>query len=82
MSDLQKDTIHLSSGNPEVDEYMAGRSVADTVELKVTAQVREIADGGYTLDIVSAEALDFIEPMAEDEAADVESIAAVLGGGY
>lgn len=79
--DIQKNTLHLSKAdNPDVEEYMSTKSAGDTCEITVTAQIREITEEGVVLDVTSADALDFSEPLGPEESATSESIAAVMGG--
>lgn len=81
MTELQPNTLHLSKNdNPDVAEYMATKSAGDSCEITVQAQVREITETGVVLDIVSADALDFSEPMGPEESATADSIAAIMGG--
>lgn len=81
MNDGAPNTLHLTKDdNPEVADYLASKSAGETCELRVTGQVRELGDAGATIDIISAEALDYEEPMPADEAADAEAIESALGG--
>lgn len=83
MNDIQPDTAHLSKlNNPEVEEFLATKSAGDTVELRVTAQIREINETGAVLDIIAAEAEESMPELPATDPATAETISAVMSGDY
>lgn len=77
MSSLDKDSIHLSSDDENVAEFIATKTAGDTAELRVRVQFREINEGGAVMDILSAEPTEYEEPVALT--ADDETEAAMIG---